>query len=390
MIAAPMTASLLADYGADVVKIERPVVGDHVRGFGAQRDGVALYWKTLSRGKRSVAIDLHLPAAQALIRRWITQFDVLIENFRPGTLEGWGLDPEKLLELAPHLVILRVTAYGQDGPYRDRPGFGTLAEALAGLAGVSGYADGPPLLPAFPLADIMAGQLGTAAVLAAVHNRSKAGRGEVIDLAIYEAAMKLIELNIIEYDQLGVEPVRSGNIYRAAAPRGAYLCSDGRWVVISGSTQKMAEQVLRSVGGDALFEDPRFRTNADRALNVDELDRRIADWCRTRTCEEAIAELVAKDCAVGPLETMATIAENPQIVARQSLTTVSDPTLGDMLMVSVVPKFMGAPLRPGTPGPSGIGQDTIEVLQQDLRLSPQELQVLIDSGAIATTALGRP
>ncbi|MBV8643884.1 MAG: CoA transferase, partial [Candidatus Eremiobacteraeota bacterium] len=177
MIAAPSTAAMLADFGADVVKIERPGSGDHVRRYGARKDGIGLYWKALGRNKRSVALDLHDAAVQELLLRWLPQFDVFIENFRPGTLERWNLAPARLLEVAPHVVILRMTAFGQDGPYRDRAGFGTLAEAMTGVAAVSGYDDRPPLLPAFPLADVMAGQGATAAVCAAYARRLRTGEG---------------------------------------------------------------------------------------------------------------------------------------------------------------------------------------------------------------------
>jgi crotonobetainyl-CoA:carnitine CoA-transferase CaiB-like acyl-CoA transferase len=235
MIAAPTTATMLGDYGADVVKVEMPGTGDFVRRFGAQKDGQGLYWKTLSRGKRSVALDLRRPEARELMLRWVRQFDVLVENFRPGTLERWGLDPVDLRAANPRLVVLRVTAYGQDGPYRERPGFGTLAEALAGLASVSGYDDRPPLLPAYPLADIMAGNLGATAVLAALQRRDRTGTGDTIDLAIYEAALKLVEINVLEYQQTGREHGRTGNRYGPAAPRGSYECRDGLWIALSGS-----------------------------------------------------------------------------------------------------------------------------------------------------------
>ncbi len=220
MIAAPTTAAMLADFGADVVKLERPGSGDHVRRYGAQKNGVGLYWKALGRNKKSVALDLHGAQAQELLLRWLPQFDVFIENFRPGTLERWNLGPDRLLAAAPHLVILRMTAFGQHGPYRDRAGFGTLAEAMTGIAAVSGYDDRPPLLPAFPLADVMAGQAATAAVCAAYARRLKTGDGEVIDFAIYEAVMKLVESQLTEYAANGTQHRRMGNRLDDTAPRG--------------------------------------------------------------------------------------------------------------------------------------------------------------------------
>jgi crotonobetainyl-CoA:carnitine CoA-transferase CaiB-like acyl-CoA transferase len=391
MIAAPLTASLLADYGADVVKVERPGTGDYVRRFGAQKDGEGLYWKTLSRNKRSVALDLHLPETQDLMRRWVPQFDVVIENFRPGTLERWGLAPSRLQETSPHLVVLRVTAYGQSGPYRDRPGFGTLAEAMTGLAALSGFPDRPPLLPAFPLADVMAGYMGAAAVLAAVERRRHTGEGDCIDLAIYEATLKLIELNILEYDQTGVEQERSGNRIGSTAPRGAYECADGLWLALSGSTQPVAERVLRTVGGDSLVEDPRFHTNADRVANAAELDEYISIWCKARDRDTAIREFTDMGCAVGPLETVETMLKNPQVVARESVTRVPDPRLGQVAMSNVFPRFATAECTIRHPGAVDVGEHTEEVLGRDLGLSSDELAELRRLGVTsAPTPTPRP
>lgn len=386
MIAAPLTASLLADYGAEVIKIEQPIAGDHVRRFGAQKNGEGLYWKTLSRNKASVALDLHLPRSQALMRRWIPQFDIVIENFRPGTLEGWGLAPSHLRRLSPRLVVLSVTAYGQFGPYRDRPGFGTLAEAMSGLAAISGFPDRPPLLPAFPLADIVAGHLGAAAVLAAIERRHYTGEGDYIDLAIYESALKIIELNIMEYDQTGVEQQRSGNRIGSSAPRGSYECSDGLWLALSGSTQSVAQRVLRTIGGEVLVDDPRFLTNADRVHHVVELDEYVADWCKARTREDAIREFSEMGCAVGPLESIATMLENPQVMARDSVVKVHDPNLGEIAMSNVYPRFANAEYRINTTGPARIGQHTDEVLAHDLGLSAAELAELRSQGVTGTPA----
>ncbi|WKN50298.1 CaiB/BaiF CoA-transferase family protein [Nocardioides sp. Arc9.136] len=380
MIAAPLTATLLADYGADVVKVEMPGPGDHVRRFGAQKDGQGLYWKALSRGKRSVSLDLRRPEGKELLRRWIGQFDVLVENFRPGTLERWDLAPDDLRAINPRLVVLRVTAYGQDGPYSTQPGFGTLAEALAGLASVSGFPDRPPLLPAYPLADIMAGNLGATSVLAALQRRATTGTGDVIDLAIYEAALKLVEINILEYQQLGSEHGRTGNRYGPAAPRGSYQCRDGLWVALSGSTQAMAVNVLRTIGGEELVADPRFTTNAERREHVEALDALISAWCGERDRPTALAELTAGGCAVGPLESVATMMDNPQVVHRTSIATVEDPDLGPLAMTGVYPRFQEAAPRIGRPGPAEVGQDTDEVLAQDLGLDREELTRLREAG----------
>jgi crotonobetainyl-CoA:carnitine CoA-transferase CaiB-like acyl-CoA transferase len=382
MIAAPGTAAMLADFGADVVKVEKPGSGDHSRRYGATKNGISLYWKALGRNKRSVALDLHAPQAQALLLRWLPQFDIFIENFRPGTLERWNLGPSRLLEVAPHLVVLRVTAFGQEGPYRDRAGFGTLAEAMTGVAAVSGYDDRPPLLPAFPLADIMAGQAAGAAVCAAYARRLRTGDGEVIDFAIYESIMKLVESQITEYAANGTLHRRMGNRMEDTAPRGVYLCGDGAYLALSGSTQEVAHRVLRTIGGDALAADPRFRTNADRLANNEALDELIERYCATRLRDEAIAELTTAGCAVGPLESIASVFDNPQIVARGSLATVDDPDLGSIVINNAYPRFERAGSPQVEPGRTHVGQDTADVLMRDLGLSEDDVRALQAAGAI--------
>ena len=381
MIAAPSTAAMLADFGADVVKIERPGSGDHVRRYGARKDGIGLYWKALGRNKRSVALDLHDAAVQELLLRWLPQFDVFIENFRPGTLERWNLAPARLLEVAPHVVILRMTAFGQDGPYRDRAGFGTLAEAMTGVAAVSGYDDRPPLLPAFPLADVMAGQAATAAVCAAYARRLRTGEGEVIDFAIYEAVMKLVESQLTEFAANGTLHRRLGNRMEDTAPRGAYRCSDGAYIALSGSTQEVAERVLRTIGGDALVADPRFRTNEDRVANGEALDALIDALCATRPRDDVIDVFTRAGCAVGPLESIASVFENPQVVARGSLATLPDPDLGEVVVSNAFPRFERAGAPPLRLGPTEVGADTVEVLRRELGLDDEELRRFLPDGA---------
>jgi crotonobetainyl-CoA:carnitine CoA-transferase CaiB-like acyl-CoA transferase len=390
MIAGPTTAATLADFGADVIKIERPGPGDHSRRYGAARNGIGLYAKALGRNKRSVALDLHHADAQALLLRWLPSFDIFIENFRPGTLERWQLGPDRLLAVAPLLIVLRMTAFGQDGPYRDRAGFGTLAEAMTGIAAVSGYDDRPPLLPAFPLADVMAGQSAAAAVCAAYADRLRRGAGEVIDFAIYEAVMKLVESQITEYAANGTLHKRLGSRLEDTAPRGAYRCAEGGYVALSGSTQEVAERVLRTVGGAELAADPRFRTNADRVANGAALDDLIGAFCASRTRDAAIDAFTRAGCAVGPLESIDSVARNPQVIARGSLATLPDDDLGTVTICNAFPRFA----RAGSPalqtGRSVVGADTAAVLAAELGLDDAELRALAASGAIADISLPGP
>jgi crotonobetainyl-CoA:carnitine CoA-transferase CaiB-like acyl-CoA transferase len=382
MLAGPAAATLLADWGADVIKLEMPGPGDHARAFGARAQGEGLYWKSLARNKRSVAFDLRVPEAQALLRRWLPQVDVLIENFRPGTFERWNLAPAELRALAPRLVVARVTAFGQEGPYREKAGFGTLAEAMTGIASVSGWEDRPPLLPPFALADLMAAYLTAGAISAALVRQRTTGQGETIDIAIYEAVMRLMESQIMEYGTNGTLHRRRGNQMDDTAPRGAYRCADGKWLALSGSTQTVAQRVLRAIGGERLLDDPRFRTNVERVENADALDALIGDWCGARTAADAIAELSALGCAAGPLESVDTMFENPQVVARGSIVTVDDDVLGPLRMTNAFPAFLESAPAEIVPGPSAVGAHTREVLGE-LGLAPNEIEALAAAGAVA-------
>ncbi len=387
MIAAPTTGALLADYGARVIKVERPGPGDLARKFGAlDADGVSWYWRSLARGKKLIALDLHDPEIQALVRRWIGTFDVLIENFRPGTLERFDLAPEKLLELNPRLVVLRVTAFGQDGPYRERAGFGTLAEAMTGIASVTGYEDTPPLLPSYPLADVTTGYLGAAAVNAALVRAARTGRGEIIDCAIYEAAIKLVEHQIMEFDRAGTVHKRMGNRMEDIAPRGAYLCAGGEWIAISGSAQPIAERILRVVGGEALANDPRYASNALRVQNADELDRTLAAWCAVRTRDAALEELTAAGGAAGPLETIDSVLHNPQVEARGTFVPVSERGGAALRMTGILPRFERAQMSGPFPGELAVGARTREILAGELHLTDADLASLEARGAIECSA----
>lgn len=264
LFAGPLAATMLADYGADVIKVEHPT-GDPARKYGARRDDVPLWWKVIARNKRSVTLNLGHADGQRLFRELAATADVVIENFRPGTLERWGLGYDVLSALNPRLVLVRVTGFGQFGPYASRPGFGTLAEAMSGLASVTGEAGGAPLLPSFPLADTIAGLNAAFATLTALKARERTGRGQVVDLAIIETMLAALGAQIASYDQTGVVPPRTGNRSPNNSPRGVYRSSDGKWVALSTSAQSIAERVMRLVGRADLVDEPWFATGAGRA-----------------------------------------------------------------------------------------------------------------------------
>jgi hypothetical protein len=349
------------------------------------RIGKALIAARSSGGDAFAAIEAVLSwpkfestVAEAQILAQPEEFDYLgLLNERYGTVR-------KFAPLLP--------AFGQDGPYRNRPGFGTLAEAMSGLAAVTGFPDRPPLLPAYPLADVLVGYLGASAILAALMRRERTGVGEIIDLAIYEAALKTIESQVVEYDQNGTLHPPQGNRIGDSAPRGAYRCADGKWLALSASTQGIAERILRVVGGERLVGDERFRTNLDRLGHNDELDALVSDWCARFPREEALAVLDAANCAAGPLENVATMLDNPQVVARESIVGVDDPVLGRIRMSNVYPRFTSVNAPPLIPGAARVGEHTREVLAADLGLDAVEFERLAAAGTFGANGVhaGRP
>src|SRR5690606_20701576 len=289
LFAGPLAATTLADYGAEVIKIEHPN-GDPVRNHGAQRDGVGLWWKLLGRNKKAVTLYLGSPEGQAIFREMVADADVVIENFRPGTLERWGLGYDELRAINPGIVLTRVTGFGQIGPYAKRPGFGTLAEAMSGFAAITGEPDGPPMLPPFGLADGIAALATAFAVTTALRARDHTGQGQVVDMAIIEPILTLLGPQIIAYDQLGVLQERTGNRSSNNAPRNTYRTKDGSWVAISTSAQSIAERVMRLVGRPEFIDEPWFASGAERAKHADELDEAVGSWIAARERDEVIAE----------------------------------------------------------------------------------------------------
>ena len=285
-----------------MIKVEHPR-GDDARRWGLAKDGVPLWWKTISRNKRVIALDLSQEEDRDVVRELAARADVVIENFRPGRLERWGLSPEELHAVNPRLVIARVTGFGQTGPYRQRPGFGTLAEAFSGFAHMTGQADGPPTLPPFGLADAVCGLAGTYAVLTALYWRDAAGggQGQVIDLSLYEPLFSALGPQVTEFDSLGIVQDRQGNRSPRTSPRNAYETADGRWVAISGGTQQIADRVMAAVDRPELASDPRFSSAAARRENADELDALVADWIRARPLQDVLERFDSVQAPIAPV-----------------------------------------------------------------------------------------
>lgn len=377
IVAAPFAATLLADYGADVLKLEMPGQGDGVRAFPPFKNGKPLWWKTVNRNKKFATLDLRKPEGVALFKRMLPHFDVLIENFRPGTLDRWGLSKEVLWQLQPRLVILRATAFGQDGPYRDRPGFARIFEAMGGLTYITGEADGQPMHPGYPIGDSIGGLFGAVGVLAALWKRARDPNapGEEIDLALTEAVFRLLEVLPVEFDQLGMVRKRIGNGNGYSAPASVYRTKDDRWVTLAGSTNTLYAANCRAIGRPDLIEDPRFSNNARRVEHSGELNAIFAQWCGEHMLEEVLAAFAAEEGTLAPIYAIDQIAGDPQARARDMITRVPDRDFGSVAMANVVPRFTVDHTQM-TRSAGDIGHDNHEIYQRWLGLSDDEVKAL--------------
>jgi crotonobetainyl-CoA:carnitine CoA-transferase CaiB-like acyl-CoA transferase len=382
LFAGPVIATLMGDFGADVVKVEHPR-GDGLRSMGWEKDGVSLWWALVGRNKRSVTLKLSEPRGAEILKRLAREADVLIENFRPGTMERWGLGPEVLLELNPRLVMVRTTGFGQTGPYAGLPGFGTLAESISGFAHINGWPDKPPALPPFALGDGIAALAGCAAAMFALWWREHGGdgKGQVIDLSIYEPLFWLLGPQALVYDQLGIVQGRTGNRAPFTAPRNAYLTKDGRWLGLSGSAQSIAERVVRLCGREDLIDEPWFKDHKGRLEHVDELDDVIQGWVGERTTEEVLEAFAEYEGAIAPIYSIEDIVKDPQYLARETITRVPHPQLGSILMPNVITKMTETPGRIDHAGPS-IGEHNEEIYLGELGLTQAELDDLKEAGIV--------
>ena len=376
LFAGPLAATFLGDFGADVIKVEHPRRPDAARGHGPAKDGVNLWWKTLGRNKSTVTLDLGKPQGAELLLALAAQADVLIENFRPGTLERWGLGPDELHAVNPSLVIARVTAFGQFGPYAARPGFGSLAEAMSGFAALTGQPDGPPTLPPFGLADGIAALATAYAVMVGLH----AGTGQVIDMAIIEPILMLLGGQITAYDQLGHVQPRTGNRSVNNAPRNVYRTADGDWVAVSTSSQSIAERVVTLVGRPDLVAQPWFATGHERAQHADELDDAVSSWIGARPTDQVIAEFEKAEAAVSRVYDVRGVLTDPQYTALGTVAEVDDDELGPLKMQNVLFRLSETPGAIRWPGRRH-GADTEEVLRR-VGVTPEQLAELRESGIV--------
>ena len=372
-LAAPMSAMFLADFGADVIKVERPGHGDEVRYWGRNKNGVGLYFKILGRGKRSITADLRTPFGVEVVKRLVKDADILIENYRTGTLEKWGIGPEVLHAINPGLVIVRVTGFGQTGPYKNRPGFGTLAEAYAGFVHINGEPSGPPLLPGFGLADSTTGLMAAFLASAALHEKRRSGKGQVVDLAIYETLFTLLGPQIIDYDQLGEIQQRQGSRLPFTAPRNTYRTKDGKWVSIAGSAQSTFESICRALEIPEVIKLAPFIDNRKRLENAKALDEVLQAAIEKFDQAALIERFLANDAPIAPVNDIAAIAADPQFKARENIVALDDEELGCQIkMQNVVGKLSATPGRIRGPG-RRLGTDNRAVLIDQLGFSEVEV-----------------
>ncbi|MBA2964856.1 MULTISPECIES: CaiB/BaiF CoA transferase family protein [Ramlibacter] len=381
LIAGPFAAKTLADFGADVVKVEPPAAGDPLRKWRLLKDGTSVWWQVQSRNKRSVALDLKDPAAQDIVRRLATEADVLIENFRPGALEGWGLDPEALLALNPRLIVLRISGYGQTGPYRDRPGFGVVAEAMGGLRHLTAEPGRVPVRVGVSIGDTLAALHGVIGILLALQHRHASGRGQVIDVALYEAVFNCMESLLPEYSAFGAVREAAGSALPGIAPTNAYLCSDGGYALVAGNGDSIFRRLMGVVGRPDLAADPALAGNDGRVARVQELDAAIGEWTRRHTVTEVLAALDEVKVPAGRIYTVADIAADPHYRARGMVDEVQMDDGSTLAVPGIVPKLSLTPGGHRRNAPS-LGQDTDAVLRE-VGLTDAQIAALKQRGVVA-------
>ena len=384
LFASPTISQNMGDFGADVIKVEHPRLGDSLRSLGAAKDGIPLWWKITNRNKKCVTLDLNKAQGQEILKQLVADADVLTENFRPGTLERWGLGWDVLHAVNPRLIVARVSGFGQTGPYKEKPGFGTLAEAMSGFAHITGQPDGPPTLPGVGLADAIAGQFGTWAVMFAVYERdNKSGTGQMIDLSVLEPIFTITGDQAITYDQLGTIQNRTGNrVPSIGAPRNIYKTQDNKWLALSANAHAIAGRVFAAIGQPDLINDPRFKDNRARIANIDEVDAIVGGWIAEHTAEDALRQFDEYECACVQVYDIEGILADPHFQARQTITTVADPDLGPVKMQNVVPIMSRTPGTIRWTGPTTMGQHNEEIYCGQLGMSRQRLAELKEEGIV--------
>jgi formyl-CoA transferase len=378
LIAGPFCGQLLGDMGAEVIKIEPPGAGDPMRVWG---QGAPVWWEVIARNKLSVSLNLRDPEGQDLARRLISQADILVENFKPGTLEGWGLGPEDLRQTHTGLIVARMSGYGQTGPYRERAGFGGIAEAVGGWRRIVGEPDRPPARLGVSIGDSLTATYGVMGILAALHHREKTGEGQIIDAALYESVLQVMESLVAEYSAAGVARERSGSILPGIAPSNVYPCADGDFM-IGANNDSLFKRLSQAMGQPGLADDPRYATHVARGRHQSQLDRLIGDWTRTQTIAEVEAKMLDASIPAGRLYGPADMVADPHFQARDAIIDVPHPRWPGLKMQGVFPKFSATPAAIRSIAPQTVGEHNALILGERLGLAEADLETLRARGVI--------
>lgn len=381
MLAGPFVGSMLADFGAHVIKVEKPGHPDALREWPPHKDGSPLWWKTMSRNKNLITLDISKPEGGEVALDLVADADIVIENFRPGTMERWGLDPSELRKRFPRIVWVRVSGWGQTGPNSPQGGYATIAEAFSGLAAMTGHPDKGPSVSAFPMGDYLAGIFGAYGAMAAIHARARTGIGQIVDVALYEPLLRIIESVVVRYDQTGRLKPLLGNQMEEDVPRNVYATADGGSIAISCGSQRIYDGLVDAMKRPDLRSDPRFATMADRVAHRDAIDTEVAAWVAGLTTEAAMERLLAHHVVAGQVNDMATVLSHPHVAAREAIATVIDDALGPIRMPAPVPRLSDTP---GTIHRTGAepGADNDRVFRDEMKLDLERLAQLAASGII--------
>jgi formyl-CoA transferase len=382
LIAGPFAAKTLGDFGADVIKIEAPIVGDALRKWRLLKDGTSVWWQVQSRNKRSLSLDLKLVEAQEIVRALIKEADILIENFRPGTLESWGLDPQDMLQINPKLIVLRISGYGQTGPYRDKPGFGVVAEAMGGLRHLTAEPGRTPVRVGISIGDTLASLHGVIGILLALQERHTSGKGQIIDIALYEAVFNCMESLLPEYSAFGEVRQAAGSALPGIAPSNAYQCRDGRYVLIAGNGDSIFKRLMQVIGREDLGQDAELGSNDGRVKRVGELDRAIGIWASQRTAEQVLEALDRASVPAGKIFTVEDIAKDPHYHARGMIETIHMKDGSSLQVPGIVPKLSRTPGSIKSLAPE-VGEQTDQILSE-IGLTSQQITALKEKGIAFT------
>jgi succinyl-CoA---D-citramalate CoA-transferase len=382
MVAAPFATVLLADFGADVIKIEHPKYGDGQRKLEPIMDGIPLWWKAVARNKRCITLDLGKPEGAAIFKQLIKGQDVIVENYRPGTFEKWGIGPDVIRAIDPRIILLRISGFGQTGPYKNRAGFGRVAEAMSGLTNLIGEPDGPPMSPGYPLGDLIAGIFGALSIMMALYHRDqRGGEGQVIDLALFEAVFRFLDFDPIQYDQMKIVHKRTGNRVAYVAPSSMFKTKDGKYLTLAASTQNVWERLAVAIGRKEMIADPKFIDNPARVENSVECNGVVGAWIEKHTRDEVIEHFDKHGVAYSAVFDMEDAFRDLQYRAREAMVRVPDPDLGEAIVQNVVPKFSATPGSVDFLGRK-LGEDNEEILGGELGFSKEKLKELEDAGII--------